>query len=350
MLGNVTNLPMTPERARQWKESTSDAVLGLRKGTQACIIITGEEAEAEQLKTRHNDINKLKVQLTQRELIIESYRLFGNSRPDISEADENIVGRNNFYTGFLKKKEDLLGEFIRDTSQVSLDTARLLVMLDHDGILKDANASAHDVTYGDVQTMLELLKEQDTGTAQAWEELIMLLTDNPNIMNTDIKHTSMLVKDACRAKRERVCAHQLQQEAEQFQTRQLETQQTNAYKKLEKKGLVVSSTTLMNTVAQLEAHINQCFEGINGHFEGLEQGIEQRFEGMERRFEGIEQHFEGVERCFEGIERHIEQHFEGLERHFEGIDQHLHTSMIMQYACALITVTVGICVLIQHRR
>lgn len=39
--------------------------------------------------------------------------------------------------------------------------------------------------------------------------------------------------------------------------KRLETQQINAYKKLEKRGLVVSSTTLTNTMAELEARIDQ---------------------------------------------------------------------------------------------
>jgi hypothetical protein len=40
----------------------------------------------------------------------------GNSRADVSENDENIIGRNNSYAGFLVKKEELIGAFIQETS------------------------------------------------------------------------------------------------------------------------------------------------------------------------------------------------------------------------------------------
>jgi hypothetical protein len=73
-------------------------------------------------------------------------------------------------------------------------------MLDPASILKDANATVHDITYGDVQTMLELLKEQD-GAAQAWEELVVFLTDDTDVKNC--AHTELLVKEACSRKRAR---------------------------------------------------------------------------------------------------------------------------------------------------
>lgn len=74
--------------------------------------------------------------------------------------------------------------------------ALLQLLLDPDGIWMDAN-STNDITYRVVQIMLELLKEQDARAAQAWENSVVLLMDNPNIMS---KHTLTLVKDACRQK------------------------------------------------------------------------------------------------------------------------------------------------------
>ena len=83
-------------------------------------MIVGEDEETKGLKKRQETVDKAKVELVQRELIVEvcaqksnsryplipnqsikCYRFLGNSRADVSDNDENIVGRNYFYTGFL---------------------------------------------------------------------------------------------------------------------------------------------------------------------------------------------------------------------------------------------------------
>ena len=111
---NVT-ISLTPERARKWHQAMKPVV-----------------PHRLQVIERDDRLKKFKIRLVQRELIIEvrrrsfinfaqliiipsqSYRLFGNRRPDFSLNDEQIVGRNIFYD-FLLKEKSLLRTFLTDS-------------------------------------------------------------------------------------------------------------------------------------------------------------------------------------------------------------------------------------------
>lgn len=114
---NIT-ISLTPERARKWH--------------QAMKPVVSASPHRLQVIERDNRLKKFKIRLVQRELIIEvrrrsfinfaqliiipsqSYRLFGNRRPDFSLNDEQIVGRNIFYD-FLLKEKSLLRTFLTDS-------------------------------------------------------------------------------------------------------------------------------------------------------------------------------------------------------------------------------------------
>jgi len=67
------------------------------------------------------------------------------------------------------------------------------------GILKVANASAHDIKFDDVYIALELMKENNPEVACRWQNLTVLLTDETDV--TSWQGKLELVKEACRVKR-----------------------------------------------------------------------------------------------------------------------------------------------------
>jgi hypothetical protein len=70
-LSNISNLPLTPERARRWSDTTHRVLSDLQTGTRACHMIIGEDVESEDLMNRQDKINDAKIQVVQRELITE---------------------------------------------------------------------------------------------------------------------------------------------------------------------------------------------------------------------------------------------------------------------------------------
>jgi hypothetical protein len=113
--------------------TTAPAISNLNSGTRACAIVVGESPDRHDLIRRDERLKTFKINLAQRELIVEvcdltldvhdqvtdkskqSYRLLGNKRP--SNSDENtIIGRGAFYEHFLLNEEIhvLLKKFISD--------------------------------------------------------------------------------------------------------------------------------------------------------------------------------------------------------------------------------------------
>jgi hypothetical protein len=68
-LADITKL--TPERAKRWDGSSSGAVSHLQKGVRACTIVVGEEVEAKALVEGYKRLIRFRIELAQRELIVE---------------------------------------------------------------------------------------------------------------------------------------------------------------------------------------------------------------------------------------------------------------------------------------
>ena len=129
-LPQITHL--TPERVHRWNQALFPAVSSLQSGTCACALILGESPERHVLLQRDARLKSFKIGLVKRELIVDvcqtlllffhsiqqfkqCYRLFGNKRPDFSDTNEHIVGRNAFYKDFLLKNKGLLEGFLSDS-------------------------------------------------------------------------------------------------------------------------------------------------------------------------------------------------------------------------------------------
>lgn len=62
-------------------------------------------------------------------------------------------------------------------STSSLDANQVLTLVNPDQVLATANKDVHDITYDDIFTALEILKKENPAGAEAWEQLVGVLTD-----------------------------------------------------------------------------------------------------------------------------------------------------------------------------
>jgi len=72
---DVTN-QVTPDRLDRWLLPVNDTLEALPKGTRACSVVPGEPLEAGVLVIRERKLKKLKVQMVQREIIVEVCKSF----------------------------------------------------------------------------------------------------------------------------------------------------------------------------------------------------------------------------------------------------------------------------------
>jgi hypothetical protein len=73
---NKVTVKVTPDRLDRWLLPVNDTLEALPKGTRACSVVPGEPLEAGVLVIRERKLKKLKVQMVQREIILEVCKSF----------------------------------------------------------------------------------------------------------------------------------------------------------------------------------------------------------------------------------------------------------------------------------
>jgi hypothetical protein len=76
---------------------------------------------------------------------------------------------------------NLLAIFYSDSTP-TLNATQVLTLVNPDQVLATANKYARGITYHDVFFALSILKKENLAAAQAWEQLVGILTDRTDVM------------------------------------------------------------------------------------------------------------------------------------------------------------------------